>query len=76
MQNQCPKGKGKGQRWQGYFIFKAQCHKCWGYGHYAADCPSRALNSFEAEGAQAQGSEWWVTATVVARASSRDHRGM
>eukprot|EP00971_Amphidinium_carterae_P262352 5204009-Amphidinium_carterae.1 len=64
MQNQCPKGKGKGGKAKGKDKSgkgKAQCHQCWGYGHYAANCPSRSLNSFEAEGTQPQGSdeEWW-----------------
>eukprot|EP00971_Amphidinium_carterae_P243402 4833180-Amphidinium_carterae.1 len=64
MQNNCHKGKGKGGKAKGKDESgkgKAQCHKCWGYGHLAADCPSRALNSFEADGAQPQGSgeEWW-----------------
>eukprot|EP00971_Amphidinium_carterae_P110029 2179544-Amphidinium_carterae.1 len=60
MQNQCPKGKGKGGKAKGKDKDgegKVQCHKCWGYGHYAANCPSRALNSFEADGTPAQGSE-------------------
>eukprot|EP00971_Amphidinium_carterae_P125975 2495739-Amphidinium_carterae.1 len=43
MQSQCPNGKGKGGKGgkskgkdaKG----KAQCHKCWGYGHFAANCP-------------------------------------
>eukprot|EP00971_Amphidinium_carterae_P210497 4176545-Amphidinium_carterae.1 len=62
MQNQCPKGKGKGGKGKDKGgKGKAQCHKCWGYGHYTANCPSQALNSFEAEGAQPQGGdeEWW-----------------
>eukprot|EP00971_Amphidinium_carterae_P105311 2085453-Amphidinium_carterae.1 len=60
MQNQCPKGKGKGGKGKGKDKGgkgKAQCHNCWGYGHYAANCPSQSLNSFEAEGAQPQGGE-------------------
>eukprot|EP00971_Amphidinium_carterae_P230540 4575205-Amphidinium_carterae.1 len=62
MQNQCPKGKGKGGKAKGKEKGgkgKVQCHKRWGYGHYAANCPTRL--SFEADGTPAQGSaeDWW-----------------
>eukprot|EP00971_Amphidinium_carterae_P162385 3219003-Amphidinium_carterae.1 len=49
MQNQCPKGKGKRGKGKGKDAKgKTQCHKCWGYCHFAANCPSQSLNSLEA----------------------------
>eukprot|EP00971_Amphidinium_carterae_P209778 4161049-Amphidinium_carterae.3 len=64
MQNQCPKGKGKGGKGKGKDTKgKAQCHKCWGC-HVAANCPSQSLNSFEAGSEQQQGDDtWWWSAT-------------
>eukprot|EP00971_Amphidinium_carterae_P059975 1186685-Amphidinium_carterae.1 len=49
MQAQCPKGKGKGKggKGKGTGKGKTRCHKCWGYGHIAASCPSQSLNSYE-----------------------------
>eukprot|EP00971_Amphidinium_carterae_P135820 2691115-Amphidinium_carterae.1 len=69
MQSQCPKGKGKrgkGGKGKGKDAKgKAQCHKSWGYGHYAANCPSQSLNSFEtgAEQTPSDDTWWWWSAT-------------
>eukprot|EP00971_Amphidinium_carterae_P240540 4775417-Amphidinium_carterae.1 len=66
MQNQCPKGKGKGGKGKGKDAKgKAQCHNCWGYGHYAANCPSQSSNSFGQGAEQPQGDDtwWWWSAT-------------
>eukprot|EP00971_Amphidinium_carterae_P349424 6491013-Amphidinium_carterae.2 len=66
MQSQCPKGKGKGGKGKGKDDKgKAQCHKCWGYGHYAANCPSQSLNSFGEGAEQPRGGDtwWWWPAT-------------
>eukprot|EP00971_Amphidinium_carterae_P176508 3499516-Amphidinium_carterae.2 len=67
MQAQCPKGNGKGKGGKGKGTGakgKTQCHKCWGYGHIAANCPSQSLNSFETgseqQPQQQQGDDtWW-----------------
>eukprot|EP00971_Amphidinium_carterae_P348819 6490687-Amphidinium_carterae.1 len=44
---------------------KAQCHKCWRHGHFAANCPSQSLNSFEAGTEQTPSDDtwWWWSAT-------------
>eukprot|EP00971_Amphidinium_carterae_P178049 3531359-Amphidinium_carterae.1 len=55
MQNKCPKRKGQGGKGKRKDAKgKAQCHKCWGYGHFTANCPSQSLNTFEAGSEQQQ----------------------
>eukprot|EP00971_Amphidinium_carterae_P115593 2289340-Amphidinium_carterae.1 len=63
MQSQCPKGKGKGGKGKDG-KGKAQRHKCWGHGHFAANCPSQSLNSLGTGGEQQQGDDawWWWSA--------------